>query len=107
MALADQQPVGMQPLELRASRRRRPERWRAPASEGVRRQGEGAEDVDDDCEPRALRAPATKSAVWNSAGRHPLGTLQLTTRLASTGCSFMTTTLARLKKLKSVALAQV
>ena len=30
-----------------------------------------------------------------------------TTRFASTGCSFITTTLARLKKLKSVALAQV
>jgi hypothetical protein len=86
MALADQQPVRVQPLQL--ARLVDVGDWHdgtRTASEGVRRQGKGAEDVDDDCETAgAARAryevsnvelsrppPAWHAAVSRRAWRLP------------------------------------
>ena len=78
------------------------------AGEGVSGDGERAEHVDDDDQPARVRGRPRRSPRDESQpAATRLARCSLTTRFASTGCSFMTTTLARLKKLKSVALAQV
>ena len=109
--LADQQPVGVEALELAGVVDVGDRNDRACAArEGVRGHRERTEDVDDDREAAgALRARARSR---RNDGSQPAATRlarcsPARTRFASTGCSFMTTTLARLKKLKSVALAQV